>query len=168
MILKSIYILLSLLFLSFSVMAESQYCPFKTGSEPDGFRGIKWGTDIATLKKQQFIEVESHGDVKFYEKKKEHKKIGNIQLSSIKYGFWKGNFYSVRVDLIGFDNNNLLTFLKEKYGGCNEKSLGRGMYFISWKADISEVSFMYGLDKGRLMLLSNSMTDQVEQYLKRR
>ncbi len=39
-----------------SVFAEPRY--YKPGSEPTGFRGIKWGTDISTLESMTYIETD--------------------------------------------------------------------------------------------------------------
>ena len=43
---------------------------FKSGSEPDGFRGIKWGTDISTLKDMEYLGIDpSYGGSKVYIKR---------------------------------------------------------------------------------------------------
>ena len=65
---------------------------FKPGSEPDGFRGIKWGTEISTLKDMVFV-MAIDKDVKRYERKRDELKMGKAKLDYIQYEFRKGNFF---------------------------------------------------------------------------
>jgi len=89
---------------------------FKHGSEPEGFRGIKWGTDISTLK-----DIECKGPkegataenlsnrggwVSSLTRDKYYRigdklKAGDVELTSITYGFLDGKFYSVTIELKG-------------------------------------------------------------------
>ena len=45
---------------------------FKPGKEPDGFSGIKWGTDISTLPDMEYVSTDpSYGEIQIYKKKKD-------------------------------------------------------------------------------------------------
>ena len=69
------------------VFAEYDY---KLGSEPDGFRGIKWGTDISTLKDMEYLFTDpSYGGIEVYRKKNDNLRIGGVRLKTIIYGFWE-------------------------------------------------------------------------------
>ena len=74
----------------FSVFADD----FKLGSEPNGFRGIKWGTNISTLSNMEYIGGTLE---EVYVRKGEILKIGGAKLRTIRYCFWKGRLFKVYV-----------------------------------------------------------------------
>jgi len=54
---------------------------FKSGSEPNGFRDIKWGTDIRTLPDMEYVTTDSsYGGIREYIKKNDELKIGDAVL----------------------------------------------------------------------------------------
>lgn len=84
---------------------------FKPGSEPDGFRGIKWQTDIATLDPLHTMEViEIIGPFTYYAKLKEDLNYGTAKVEDIIYEFWNGKFSGVIVRVRG---NNQFQKLKD-------------------------------------------------------
>jgi len=65
---------------------------FKPGSEPDGFRGIKWGTDISTLSDMEYVTTNpgsGYGEIQIYKKKNDELTIGGATLNRIEYAFWR-------------------------------------------------------------------------------
>jgi hypothetical protein len=75
---------------------------FKPGTEPDGFRGLKWQTDIATLDPFHAMEViEIIGPFTYYKKNKENLQYGTADLEDIIYEFWNGKFSGVMLRLKG-------------------------------------------------------------------
>jgi hypothetical protein len=75
---------------------------FKPGTEPDGFRGLKWQTDIATLDPLHTMEViEIMGPFTYYKKNKEDLRYGTADLEDIIYEFWNGKFSGVMLRLRG-------------------------------------------------------------------
>ena len=84
---------------------------FKPGSEPDGFRGIKWQTDIATLDPLHTMEViEILGPFVYYKKNKEDLQLVTVKLDNIIYEFWNGKFSGVIIKVRG---DNQFQILKE-------------------------------------------------------
>ncbi len=84
---------------------------FKHGSEPDGFRGIKWQTDIATLDPLHTMEViEILGPFVYYKKNKEDLHLVTVKLDDIIYEFWNGKFSGVLIKVRG---NNQFQILKD-------------------------------------------------------
>jgi hypothetical protein len=84
---------------------------FKPGSEPDGFRGLKWQTDIATLDPLHTMEViEMLGPFVYYKKNKEDLQLVTVKLDNIIYEFWNGKFSGVIIKVRG---NNQFQILKE-------------------------------------------------------
>jgi hypothetical protein len=79
---------------------------FKPGSEPDGFRGIKWGTDVSTLKD---MELKSkRGLYAFYTRRGDVLQIGSSKPQSIVYIFWDGKLSTVQISTEGNDEYNRL------------------------------------------------------------
>jgi len=70
---------------------------FAFQNEPDGFRGIKWGTDIGDLPRMEYLRdyITDFGGIKIYINKEDELKIGDAAVSEIKYYFWKNKFYKV-------------------------------------------------------------------------
>jgi len=75
---------------------------FKPRTEPDGFRGLKWQTDIATLDPFHTMEViEIIGPFTYYKKIKEDLQYGTADLEDIIYEFWHGKFSGVMLRVKG-------------------------------------------------------------------
>lgn len=108
-------LVLIILFMGLPIAASGGSDAFKPGSEPDGFRGIKWGTDILTLKGMQLIEDD--GLEKYYKKREDNLKMGDSQLSEITYGFRDGKFATVIIRTKGYANyGHLKDACFEKFG----------------------------------------------------
>ena len=74
-----------------------------TGSPQDkwsGFRGLKWGTNIADA--PGMVLIEDHPDAKYYRREGEKLAIGAAQLTEVTYGFYKGRFHYVSIQAEGF------------------------------------------------------------------
>jgi len=87
-------------------------------TEIDGFRGIKWGTDISKMKEFTKVGVDpSFGGIDKYTKSGDSMSIGAASLDSIQYGCWHGKFSSVSIKTSGYSNfHALLDTSKEKFG----------------------------------------------------
>ncbi len=75
---------------------------FAFQNEPDGFRGIKWGTKIETLK--DMTKKLQQGDRILYTRNNDKLQIGNAELDDVVYVFWKDKFISVMITTKGFSN----------------------------------------------------------------
>jgi hypothetical protein len=60
-------------------------------NEPDGFRGIKWGTNISELPDMRLAE--DTGEEKYYQRMNDKMQIGDSELERIVYGFYKNRFF---------------------------------------------------------------------------
>jgi hypothetical protein len=84
---------------------------FTPGSEPDGFRGMKWQTNIATLDPLHTMEVIAIvGPFVYYKKNKEDLYLVTVKLDDIIYEFWNGKFSGVIIKVRG---ENQFQILKE-------------------------------------------------------
>ena len=79
-------------------------------AEVDGFRGIKWGTELSKLSNEMsYIKTDPEG-IKIYSKKDDKLIIGKAVVVSIEYHFWDDKFCGV---LIRSKGNSNFYFLKE-------------------------------------------------------
>jgi hypothetical protein len=82
-----------LFLLAISVMHSMPAFAFQ--NEPDGFRGIKWGTNVSALSDMRLAE--DNGEEKYYQRMNDKMQIGDTELERIVYGFYKDRFFVVIV-----------------------------------------------------------------------
>jgi len=118
-------------------------------NEPDGFRGIKWGTNINDLPNMVLHSVDE--DLNFYHRKNDKMIIGKADIQSIGYVFYKGRFCSVFIKFNDWSNFDILKetlwsihgeayrpnrFIDEYYWFWSDVSLGFDYSEISKKGII--------------------------------
>jgi hypothetical protein len=140
---------------------------FKLGSEPDGFRGIKWGTLIFSV--DDMTQVWADGDTRLYERRGDPLEIGSAKLHSVLYVFWQDKFMEARVVIpkyYGPDKNEMANFnaIKEtcceKFGDRGKPMFGKEQY--SWHGDNSWIWLGFE-DPGYLRLNVGSTELQEEK-----
>ena len=137
-------LVLIMLFMALPIAAVEVSSEFKPGSEPDGFRGIKWGTDISTLRGMELRKDD--GPEKYYQKKDDNMTLGASQLSEITYGFKDGKFESLIIHTKGYVNyGHLKDACFEKFGkGWRTEADERlDIQSFAWFGDITWVSLKY-------------------------
>jgi hypothetical protein len=157
----------------------------KPRSEPDGFMGIEWGTEISTLKDMERVKQEKslNSDLVWYAREGDTLAIGKAKLESIFYSFWMGKFESVWVDFKGDENFEFLKKeLFERFGKVldsegsmqkmgkraqEERSLTeRAGTFYAWGGKNTEVWLSYSKDrhKGTLTINSRKISEERRDY----
>jgi hypothetical protein len=101
---KILLFILSIL-LTGNFASSQSFDSFKPLSEPDGFRGIKWGTDISSLN-DIVLERTQPNNIKVYKRMGDELRIGKARLEQIQYRFWMNKFYQVLILLRGAENWN--------------------------------------------------------------
>jgi len=156
-------------------------------SEPDGFRSIKWGTEITTLKDMEKAEQDksSKSDLVWYIRKGDILAIGEAKLKNIYYSFWMGNFESVWIDFEGDENlKTLKKELFERFGkaleseelmkkmdnrmGGEPSTIGHAEQFYAWWGKNTEMWLSYSKDrhKGTLTMNSRKIREERRDYEK--
>ena len=79
--------ILAIVFIIFLIGCFASTRSFKSPSEPDGFRDIKWGTEITTLKDMEKAEQDksSDSDLVWYARKGDTLAIGEAKLKNISF-----------------------------------------------------------------------------------
>jgi hypothetical protein len=159
--------------------------PSKPPSEPDGFRGVKWGTHISTVKDMEMVEQvkSADRDLVWYTRKEDPLAIGEARLENIFYVFWMGKFESVWIDFKGDDNFEALKKeLFERFGKVAEseellRKTDRGREptatkqageFYGWWGRVTEMALSYSRDrhKGTLRVNSRIIREERRAYEK--
>ena len=142
---------------------------FKPNSEPDGFGGIKWGTEFSEVK-SDMVELRSisdpaEPDVKikvYYIKKADHLNMGEAQLDKIEYVFWQRKFAEVRITATGPENfDHLKKSLFEKYGTVDKPFQGA----YSWEGSVTRIALRYDTP-AKTSLLTIASTKIASQEVK--
>jgi hypothetical protein len=145
---------------------------FKPGKEPDGFSGIKWGTDISTLPDMEYVSTDPSDEVdifQIYKKKNDELKMGGAALEKINYGFWRRKkvliFDYVNIYIKGYVNwVGLRDVLFEKFGQGYQESKHPEEY--TWLGETTNMRLRYNehTKKGNLWMTSTKIHDQQEEY----
>ena len=150
--------------------------PSKPGPDPEGFRDIKWGTEISTLKDMEEVEGDktSGRDIVWYRRKGDTLTIGEGKVENIFYSFWMGEFESVWIDFEGEENFEALKKeLTKRYGKTRESEgsmdkMGkrarrerspteRPGAFYAWLGKNTEIWLTYSKDRHKGTLTMNSV-----------
>lgn len=137
--------------------------------KPDGFRDIKWGTDISTLSGMSRYTVdgserEGESDLEFYVREGDELQIGEAKLSAIGYAFYKHKFSFVNIvtdNQKDFDALKDIVFVKFGIGDQPDK------YIEEWLWISKIVGIMLRYDKssqiGLLRIASQKILQQMEE-----
>ncbi len=165
---KLIFLIITLcLFLSKTfISAEDLPSHFKSGSEPDGFGGITWGTDITTLSDMEYIWTDLNvEEIKIYTRPGDDLRIGDAKLEWLGYGFWKGKFYDVRIHFKGSKNfANIRDTVFENFGSGYKPNTMMDRY--TWPGSKTYMTLEYnGISgEGFLILYSTELNKKAKKY----
>jgi hypothetical protein len=161
----------------------------KLRSDPDGFRDIKWGTEISTLKDMEKVEQDksSNSDLIWYTRKGDPLAIGKARLENIFYSFWMGDFEGVWIGFRGDENFEALKKeLFERFGKVLESeelmkkmdreageepvTIRHGEEFYAWWGKNIEMTLSYSRDrhKGTLNITSKKISEERRAYEKQK
>jgi hypothetical protein len=125
-------------FLVLTVFAAIPVFAFQ--NEPEGFGGIKWGTNISEV--NDLLLVESGKDTDYYCRKNDQMKIGDSNIDRMSYGFYKNRFYVVLVEYTGYLNfTKLKAILFGQYGKPERPNQLMEKYF--WSGGTVDIFFDY-------------------------
>ena len=124
----------------------------------DGFRDIKWGTELAQVPEMK-VENRPTSYQTNYERPKDKKIIGDAKLEKIRYSAINGKLGVVGLETKGLENNlNLMKSLSTVFGNASDKTI-RGIwewhgettwgenvtiwFFYNYKTEITSVQIVY-------------------------
>ena len=150
------------LLLSSSVLAGD----FEPGSEPEGFRGIEWGTEIGSLSGLTLLRREPRfGGLDVYSREGEKLSAWGAPVGAIEYFFRKEKFFRGSVLTTGVeDYQNFRKAVFEKYGvGDLQPQAAPGVTQFSWQGTITSVilQFEAATESGSLLITSRKIEDRI-------
>ncbi len=181
--------ILAIVFSIFLIGCSASGPSFKPRTDPEGFRGIQWGTEISTLKDMDKVEQDksSNHDLVWYTRKGDPLTLGQARLENIFYSFWMGNFESVWIGFGGDENfETLKKELFEQFGKVLEseelmKKMDReaggdpaprrhAEEFYAWWGKNTELTLSYSRDrhKGTLTINSKKMGEERRAHEKQK
>ena len=130
-------------------------------NEPDGFRGIKWGTDIS--KRSDMSRVEEN----MYKRKNDKLTIRDANVKFIAYMGYKGKLMAVVVTYEGFANNKKIqqTFFQLYGKGYKSNRLMERYY---WFGNDVQISLTYSeiTETGYIGYFYRLLLDEAEKEMK--
>ena len=142
----------------------------KSGTEPDGFRGIKWGTSIDDLAGMEYLETDpSYGGTLKYTKSNENLKIEAANLFLVKYGFWQGKFCSASIYTINPVNwYGLKEATFEKFGAGYQDNKYIEDFFWDGPRTVMLLKYSEVTEQGYLVMISVVIEKQIQAWKKRK
>jgi len=129
---------------------------FKPGSEPDGFRGIKWGAELSKL--PEMIPDAEWDSFKAYTRSGDNLEFDSVELTQIRYITWKGKFYEVvlKTEKVPENYYALIDAIHKKFGTAartrtsgDDRSKGFELCIIGDKTTIT-IYYTPAQDDGRV------------------
>lgn len=106
-------------------------------NEPQGFRGITWGTEFSAVKAEMVLK-ENDGDDKWYARSGDKMSIGDAQLSDIAYHFYKGRLADVFIKVKPISKLQIIQTLKTQFGEGERPNEFMDRYF--WEGTTTEIT----------------------------
>lgn len=158
------------LFFSFCIVLLASSYVFPFPNEPDGFRGIKFGSSIKHYPdlwdKKRTLEIEKN--TKHYGRTGDKLSIGDAKLQVIEYTFYKDKFMRVHIIFKDFSNfYHLREILIQQYGPPQDSNNIMKEYF--WLGKRTSITFSFNEIKniGILMITDESIEAEKDSEAKR-
>jgi hypothetical protein len=137
---------------------------FKPGSEPDGFGGIKWGTDLSALKNMKFSRSDpSYGGIDIYLRLEEGSTIGMVRLKNIEYLFWKGKFSGVCIITEGStESKSLREAVFEVFGKGSKPHADQEYYVWDGESTLMALEFHSTDERTLFWMICKSILSRME------
>jgi len=124
--------------LVFSVLLLAAGATFAFQNEPDGFRGIKWGTKLSAHAREMTLKEKSQ-DETYYTRRGDKMALGAAKLSELSYGYWNDQLVAIIIETSGVENRTaLIAEFRKQYGPGTKPSEFLDEY--AWRGDVSRIS----------------------------
>jgi hypothetical protein len=139
---------------------------YSFNNEPDGFRGIKWGTNLSSNASEMTL-VEK-GEENYYFRKKDKLAIGGAELKRIAYGYWHGVLSSVFIETDGVSNKRaLIDAFKAQFGTPDKPNQFLDEYWWNGAVTIISIHCQAIGDRCNAVLFSTKHMNQRQEERKK-
>jgi hypothetical protein len=166
--LTAISLMISLLI--FPVKAFAGNINFKPGTEPDSFRGIKFGSNLSALNDMELVETEEDEPRSIYKRKGDKLEIGIAKLESIEYSFWQGKLETVIIKTLPQSRRIFVEICKVKFGegSFSTKSQTTGTIYWAGKQVNAYLNLNDNTKVYELAIYSKKLLDERESWFKQK
>lgn len=117
-------------------------------NEPDGFQGIKWGTNIKEL--TDMVLDEDGGDSKLYRRQGDAVTIGTAVLKSCSYIFYRDMFYGVFIEFTSSSNAHAIKEnLLQAHGEGLPLRPGKSIETYQWSGSLVNILYEFSRASGK-------------------
>jgi len=117
-------------------------------NEPDGFQGIKWGTNIKEL--TDMVLDEDGGDSKLYRRQGDAVTIGTAVLKSCSYIFYRDMFYGVFIEFSSSSNAHAIKEnLLQAHGEGLPLRPGKSIETYQWSGSLVNILYEFSRASGK-------------------
>lgn len=131
-------------------------------NEPEGFRGIAWGTPLAQIQAKLRHE-DGGGATRSYRRAGENLSIGQAKLSAIHYLFYKSKFSGAMIEVrAGAGNASaILEASKARFGEPDSANDILERYF--WVGERAQVALLCGMQPACTLVIRSTRLAEQEQ-----
>lgn len=137
--------------------SENEFLAWRSKNGPNGFMGMRWGTDIRTLEDLDYLfrTGVNHNGLQIYDKLVDIKSIEDIEIENIEYSFLGNRFAGVIISVLGQSNFQALkSACRKKFGDWNGGDDFRHIFF--WRRQNAIILLKYNVSLREGMLLVGS------------
>jgi len=133
---------------------------FAFQNEPDGFRGIKWGTEISEVS-DQFALNSDERSMATYTRRDDKLAIGDAELIRLTYQFYKGRLHSVSMNTQEYANRRALQIaLRTQFGQGSQPNRYMERYYWSGVTTIIALNCNTSAETCHLLFWSTEASKQ--------
>ncbi len=146
-------------------MAFAKPWNFYCDADPDGFRGIQWGTDIKTLSGMNKVGTNPiYGGIEVYARKGDDLQVCGVEVESITYNFRKGKFFFVQIECDNLHFKDLEDAVFKKFGrGYDPHKSATRRIWLGQRA-IMSLEYDEASKKGDIFLSPNVLYPEEGDY----
>jgi len=135
-------------------------------NEPDGFRGIRWGSELKELEGfHEMITDPGYVNTEYYIREGDKMKIGGAKLSTIRYKFWQERLSGIRICTVGYENYlALLDACEARFG---EATRVEDLDTHIWDGKVTRITLTYESTSDKVSLAFDGVRF-MKEMLKRR
>ncbi len=135
-------------------------CGSQAASQPEDFRGLKWGAEASSV--SGLSQIAGEGNLALYEKSDDPLQMGDVKLEQVIYGFYKGRFYMGMVYFPALGFKRMQETLTRQFGQPAKPDNTPSR--LIWDGDDVSVLLTVGdsPDQGRLVYIYKPIQLEVE------
>ncbi len=136
-------------------------------NEPDGFRGINWGSSVKELPNPSYLGESDDGFV-FYKRQHEKLSIAGAPLEKVSYVYWQNKLVMVSIAFSGYTAwDRIEAATKARWGQPSKTGKGKEKYGWAGRKAFIVLTYNDSSYKGELILYGASIMKEYKRHTKK-